>query len=34
MRAKDLAKTKYSTIMLPAGTLLKNKGACYVERGN
>ena len=33
MRAKDLAATKYSTIMLPVGTLLKNKGACYVERG-
>ena len=33
MRAEDLAKTKYNTIMLPAGTLLKNKGACYVERG-
>jgi len=34
IRADDLAKTKYNTIMLPAGTLLKNKGACYVERGN
>ena len=34
MRAEDLAKAKYSTIMLPADTLLKNKGACYVERGN
>ncbi|MBI2659278.1 lipoate--protein ligase family protein [Candidatus Woesearchaeota archaeon] len=33
MRAQDLAKTKYNTIMLPADTLLKNKGACYVERG-
>ena len=33
MRAQDLAKTKYSTIMLPIGTLLKNKGTCYVERG-
>lgn len=33
MRAEDLAKTKYSCIMLPAGTLVKNKGACYVERG-
>ena len=33
MRAEDLAKTRYSTIMLPVGTLLKNKGACYVERG-
>jgi len=32
-RAKDLARTKYSTMMLPAGTLLKNKGICYVERG-
>jgi len=34
MRAQDLAKTKYNSIMLPADTLLKNKGACYVERGN
>lgn len=34
MRADDLAKIKYSTIMLPTGTLLKNKGACYVERGS
>ena len=33
MRAKDLATTKYNHIMLPSGTLLKNKGACYVERG-
>ena len=32
IRADDLAKTKYNTIMLPSGTLLKNKGACYVER--
>ncbi|MBI4010420.1 MAG: lipoate--protein ligase family protein [Candidatus Aenigmarchaeota archaeon] len=34
MRVNDLAKTKYSTIMLPTGTLVKNKGACYVERGS
>ena len=33
MRGEDLSKTIYNTIMLPAGTLLKNKGACYVERG-
>ena len=33
MRAQDLANTKYNSIMLPVGTLLKNKGACYVERG-
>jgi len=33
MRAEDLAKTKYSTILVSAGILLKNKGACYVERG-
>jgi len=33
MRAEELAKAKYSTIMLSADTLLKNKGACYVERG-
>ncbi len=32
-KAKDLAKTKYNTIMMPVGTLLKNKGVCYVERG-
>ena len=34
MRADDLEKTKYNTIMLSGGTLTKNKGACYVERGN
>ena len=34
MRAQDLAITKYNHIMLPSGTLLKNKGACYVERGS
>ena len=34
MRAEDLAATKYSHITLPSGTLLRNKGACYVERGN
>ena len=34
MRADDLAKIKYSTITLPTGTLLRNKGACYVERGS
>ena len=33
MRAQDLANTKYNSIMLPAGSLVKNKGACYVERG-
>ncbi len=33
MRAGDLAKTRYNSIILPAGTLVKNKGACYVERG-
>ncbi|MBI2660132.1 lipoate--protein ligase family protein [Candidatus Woesearchaeota archaeon] len=33
MRAEDLAATKYNHITLPSGTLLKNKGACYVERG-
>ncbi len=32
MRAQDLSKIKYNTIMLSANTLLKNKGACYVER--
>lgn len=34
VRAEDLAKAKYSSLILPAGTLLKNKGACYVEMGN
>lgn len=33
VRSEDLAKTKYSSIRLPSGTLLRNKGACYVERG-
>ena len=33
-RAEDLAKTKYNAVMPPTGTLLKNKGACYVERGS
>ncbi|MBI2658382.1 lipoate--protein ligase family protein [Candidatus Woesearchaeota archaeon] len=33
MRAEDLAKTKYNHLTLPSGTLLRNKGACYVERG-
>ena len=32
MRADDLSKTIYNTITLP-GYSLKNKGACYVERG-
>lgn len=32
MRAEDLANTKYNTITLPVDTLLKNSGACYVER--
>jgi len=32
MRANDFAKTKYNTISLPADSLLKNKGVCYVER--
>lgn len=33
MRAHDLAKTKYNTVMLPAETFVRDKGACYVERG-
>ena len=33
MRAEDLAKAKYNTITPTAGTLVKDKGACYVERG-
>ena len=33
IRANDLAKTKYNKIFLPSEILLKNKGACYVERG-
>ena len=34
MRAKDLVSTRYKSIMLPKGTLLRNKGACYIERGS
>ena len=34
MRANDLAKTKYNTIMLPADSLVKNKGACYINGGS
>ena len=34
MRAEDLAKTKYNAIILPVGTLLKNKGVCYVGGGS
>ena len=34
MRAEDLAGAKYSSVMLPSGTLMRNKGACYVERNN
>ena len=33
MRAEDLAKAKYNTITPTAGTLVKDKGACYIERG-
>ena len=33
MRANDLAKTEYNTLLLPADSLMKNKGVCYVERG-
>lgn len=33
MRAEDLSKANYSIITLPTGYSLKNKGACYVERG-
>ena len=32
MRAEDLAAMKYKHITLPSGTLLRNKGACYIER--
>jgi lipoate-protein ligase A len=31
--AGDLASAKYNHIALPSGTLLRNKGVCYVERG-
>ncbi len=34
MRAEDLAKTKYNEVMLPSSSFIKNKGACYVERGS
>lgn len=33
MRAEDLAKTQYNFVQMPTGALLRNKGACYVERG-
>ncbi|MBS3101429.1 lipoate--protein ligase family protein [Candidatus Woesearchaeota archaeon] len=33
MRAEDLAKARYNAITLPTGTLLRSKGACYIERG-
>ncbi|MBI1936080.1 lipoate--protein ligase family protein [Candidatus Woesearchaeota archaeon] len=32
--AKELAKARYSSITLPKGIMLKNKGICYVEAGN
>ena len=34
MRSVDLAGTKYNSIMPESGALMRNKGACYVERGN
>ena len=33
VKAEDLAKKWYNRITLPPGTLLRNKGVCYVERG-
>lgn len=33
MRAEDLARTRYDKITLPIGSFMRNKGACYVERG-
>lgn len=33
MRAEDLARTQYNFVQMPSGTLLRNKGTCYVERG-
>ncbi|MEK6942472.1 MAG: biotin/lipoate A/B protein ligase family protein [Nanoarchaeota archaeon] len=33
MRAKDLAEARYSNILLPPGSFMKSRGACYVERG-
>ncbi len=33
-RSERLAKEKYSRLELPPGSIAKNKGACYVERGN
>ena len=32
MRAEELAKSKYNSTIVPINTVLKNKGACYVER--
>ena len=31
-RSQDLAKTRYGSISLPEGSIMKNKGVCYVER--
>jgi len=33
MRSEELSKARYSAIIAPTGTLLRNKGICYVERG-
>lgn len=32
-KSQELAKERYRSIMLPYGSFMKNKGACYVERG-
>jgi len=33
IRAEELTRTKYNTIILAPDSFVKNKGACYVERG-
>lgn len=33
MRAKDLAEARYSNVLLPPGSFMRSRGACYVERG-
>ena len=33
MRAKDLAEARYANVLLPPGSFMRSRGACYVERG-
>ena len=34
IRAEDLMKSRYNNIFLPFNSLMRNKGACYVESGS